>query len=193
MKSFLKFFLGLFFKLKIEGIENLPSKTNFIIVSNHVSWLDPVCFVAIMPYRFYGIAARYLYKEEWVRWFCERIGAIPSGDSSEKMISLLNSNKNVGLFPEGGCSYDGKLKAFKNGAALLAMRTGRPIVPCAIVGTYESLPVDASFPKLFLPIIIKIGKPIYLLKEFDEIIEDIDLQEGILKVRNSIKAMLNAG
>ena len=107
-------------------------------------------------------------------------------------ISLLTENNNIGLFPEGGISRDGMLREFRRGMALLALKTGRPIVPCAILGTYEALPLGAKFPK-FVPIKLRIGKPRYFLKEFEDIIDDIYLQEGIFKVRNTIKEMLNAG
>jgi 1-acyl-sn-glycerol-3-phosphate acyltransferase len=117
---------------------------------------------------------------------------LPAGKSSEKAVEFLMRDKVVGLFPEGGCSGDGKLREFRRGAALLALKTGRPILPCAILGAYAALPRQAKFPK-FIPIKVKIGRPIYLLKEFDEVIDDLYLQEGIYKVRNSIQEMLNGG
>jgi 1-acyl-sn-glycerol-3-phosphate acyltransferase len=96
----------------------------------------------------------------------------------------------VGLFPEGGVSRDGSLREFRSGAALLAIKTGRPIVPCAIFGTHAALPKGAVLPK-FSAITIKISKPIYLLKEFTDIIDDVYLQDGIFRVRNIIMELLN--
>jgi len=122
----------------------------------------------------------------------EKLEVLPVGRSSERAIEFLNQNKIVGLFPEGRCSRDGKLREFRRGASLLALKTGRPIVPCAILGTYEALPLTAKFPKV-KPIKVKIGRPIYLLKEFEDIIDDLYLQEGTLKIRNKIQEMLNAG
>lgn len=182
----------LFFRLKVEGTENLPVKTNFIIVANHSSFLDPLLMMAAVPRKIHCITLRSLYKIIWIRWFFELASAIPSGNSSEKAVNLLLKGKNVGLFPEGGVSRDGKLREFKRGVALLAMKTGRPIVPCAIFGAYEALPRQAKFPK-FVPTKVKIGKPIYILKEFSDVIEDILLQEGLFKVRNAVKEMINAG
>lgn len=99
-------------------------------------------------------------------------------------------NKTVGLFPEGGCSRDGRLKPFKRGAALLAAQTGRPILPCTILGAYDAFPRKAKFPRLFRPIKVKIGAPVYLLRKFEDIIDDIYLQEGIVRVRNTMEEML---
>jgi len=112
---------------------------------------------------------------------------------SERAVFLLEANKNVGLFPEGCRSHDGSLGGFRRGAALLALKTGRPVVPCAINGAYEVLPRGRVFPKLFLPIEVKIGKPIYLLKEFEKKIDDVYLQKGTSKIKSSIEEMLNAG
>ncbi|MBU0503597.1 MAG: lysophospholipid acyltransferase family protein [Candidatus Omnitrophota bacterium] len=180
------------FKLKVEGIKNIPSKTNFIIVSNHNSFLDPLVFMAVIPKKIYCIALRDIYKINWMAWFLKAAETLPSGSASEKAVALLHQNKNIGLFPEGGVSRDGKLKEFRRGVALLAYKTGRPIVPCAILGTFESLPFGSRIPKL-RPIKLKIGKPIYFSKEFDEEIDSLSLQDGILKIRTTIKGMLNAG
>lgn len=185
--------LKLFFRFKVEGLENIPKKTNFIVVVNHASFLDTLVIGAAIPKKTYWIAARALYKIFWLRWFFQLIDALPSGSSSEKALDLLTKNKNVGLFPEGVVERDGRLKEFRRGPALLALKTGRPIVPCAILGSYAALPKGVKFPKFFLPIKVKIGKPKYLSKEFSDVIDDIYLQEGIFKIRNTIKEMIDAG
>jgi 1-acyl-sn-glycerol-3-phosphate acyltransferase len=193
---FRSIFIGLlkvFFKFKVEGRGRIPAKVNFIVVANHASFLDPVVVGAAIPYRIYWMAARFLYGVPWLKWFLFKTGTHPVGGSSAKrFIDLLDKNKNVGLFPEGTCSLDGNLGEFKRGAALLALKTGRPIVPCAILGTFKALPKRAKFPK-FIPLKVKIGEPIYLLKEFDELIDDIYLQEGMLKIKNTIKEMIDEG
>ena len=113
----------LFFKLKIEGLENLPRKTNFIVVANHNSFLDPLVVMAAIPKKIHCIALRDLFKITWMRWFFRITETLPSGSASGKAINLLLNNKNVGLFPEGGVSRDGKLEEFRRGAALLALKT----------------------------------------------------------------------
>jgi len=191
-RPFVIFMSKLFFKLNVEGRENLPRKNNFIIVANHTSYLDPFILGAAIPKKIYWLAMRDLYKTSAVvRWFCNVSGAMPDGKSSENLIRLLTKNKIVGLFPEGIRTYDGKLSEFRRGAALIALRTGRPIVPCAILGAHEAYPRSAKFPK-FRPIKIKIGKPQYLLKEFENIVDDVRLQEGTFKIRSAIEGMMYA-
>lgn len=118
------------------------------------------------------------------------VEAVPVGSSSQKALNILLENKNVGIFPEGGISHTGKLREFRRGAALLGLKTGRPIVPCAVIGTFEALPVTSMIPKP-RPVILKIGKPIYLLKEFNEVIDDSLLQQGTFRLRNSIKELFD--
>jgi len=191
-KSIFFIILKLFFGLKVEGIENLPKKTNFIVVANHTSFMDGVVLGAAIPQKVHWITLRQLYSISWLEWFFNRIEAIPSGNSSEKAMTLVMQNKNVGLFPQGGISRNGELRDFRRGAALLAMRTGRPIVPCAILGSYRALPFGRRFPR-FVPIKVRIGKPGFLLKEFDDFIDDVAMQDGLLKIRNTLKEMLYAG
>ncbi|MGD9014713.1 MAG: lysophospholipid acyltransferase family protein [Candidatus Omnitrophota bacterium] len=181
----------LLFRLKVEGRENLPKRNNFIVVSNHASFLDPFVIAAAVPKKIHCISNRFLYHIPWLKWCLQRLESIPTGGSSEKAIDYLIRDKIVGLFPEGGCSRDGKLREFRDGAAVLALKTGRPIVPCAIIGSYKALPVWAKFPTL-CPIKVKIGKPIYLLKEFADVVDDIHLQDGTFKLKNSIQELINA-
>lgn len=185
--------LKTFFGFKVEGKENIPQKTNFIIVANHSSFLDPIIVQSVCPRKIHCLVWDKLYRNLFMRFFlwleeCISIGGV----ASLKAMRFLKQNRVIGIFPEGGRSFDGKLKEFKRGAALLALKTGRPIVPCAIVGAHQAYPRGALFPRMH-PIKIKIGKPVYLLKEFEDVIEDIYLQDGIFRIRRSIEEMLNAG
>jgi len=182
-------FFRLFFNFKVEGKEFIPRNTNCIFVSNHCSFLDPLLVMAAVPRRIYCIAARYLFKAPIVGWFLRKAGAFPDGRSSNKAVSLLSRNKDVGLFPEGKISRDGRIGKFRRGAALLAAKTGRPIVPCVVRGSYSALPFEAVWPK-FIPLSVRIGKPVYILKEFSEEIDDLYLQEGMLKIRKRMENML---
>jgi len=184
--------LKIFFRFKVEGLENLPQKTNFIIVANHVSFMDPLVVGAAIPKKIYWITYWGLFRISVLRLFFHLTACIPSGHSSNKASELLFQNKNVGMFPEGAISRKGELLDFKRGSAMLAMKTGRPVVPCAVLGTFRALPFGRKFPR-FVRIKVKVGQPRYFLKEFDSIIDDVDMQEGLIKIRNSIKEMLNAG
>jgi 1-acyl-sn-glycerol-3-phosphate acyltransferase len=191
-KAFFLFIFKVFFRLKVEGRENLPKKSNFIVVCRHVSFLDAPLLMGAFPVKGHFIVADFLYNIPFIRWFLKVVEAIPIGKSSEIAVSLLLENKVVGMFPEGGVSRNGNLGEFRRGASLLAYKTGRPILPCAILGTDEALPLGAKFPK-FVPIKLKIGKPVYVPKEFGDWIDDVYLQEVTLKLRKIIQELIDAG
>ncbi|MFH1397427.1 MAG: lysophospholipid acyltransferase family protein [Candidatus Omnitrophota bacterium] len=182
----------IFFRLQVEGLENIPRKSNFIIIANHSSFLDPAVIMAAVRRKIHCVAIRDIYRFSWLSWFLKVTETLPIGSSSQKAIDLLAQNKNIGLFPEGGVSRDGKLKEFRRGAALLAYKSGRPIVHCAIIGTFESIPLGRKIPRL-RKLKLKIGRPVYFAKEFEDIIDDLYLQEGMFKLRGIIKGMLDAG
>lgn len=96
------------------------------------------------------------------------------------------------MFPEGSRSKTGGLKEFKKGAALLALKTGRPIIPCAILGAHEAFPVGAKFPKL-RPIKFKIGKPITFTQRFEDTIDKLVLLQETSKIREAVKEMIEKG
>lgn len=182
--------LKVFFKFKVEGLDNLPDKTNFIVVANHASYLDSLALGAAIPAKIYWIAARFLYRIGWLRGFLKKTDALALGNASQRAFNLLEEKRNVGLFPEGKRSLDGKLGEFRTGAALLASKSGRPLVPCAILGAYQAYSPGARFPKLFTPVQVRIGKPIYILREFGDIIDNTYLQEEMHRVKEKIKEML---
>ena len=111
-------------------------------------------------------------------------------------IAILNSETSeIHIEVAHGMSSTEKSKGrYKLGEGITGrvIKTGRPIVPCAILGAYEALPVKAKFLK-FTPLKVKISKPIFLLKEFGTVINDTYLQEGIFRIKNTIKEMVNAG
>jgi 1-acyl-sn-glycerol-3-phosphate acyltransferase len=173
----------------VKGLENIPQRHNFIVVANHASFLDPVLIGAAIPRKINWIALQSVYNTSWLRFFMGITKVLPTGNSSSQAIHLLTQNEVIGLFPEGTRTHDGSLREFKRGAALLALKTGRPIIPCIIKGAFEVLPRKAAFPRL-KPITIVIGEPKILLKEFDDVIDDYRLQEGIFKIRTAMQEMI---
>lgn len=83
----------------------------------------------------------------WLKWFFTLAGMIRENGSVDKAIRVMDSGYTLGIFPEGGRSDDGRLVAGKKGIAVIALRTGVPVVPCAIIGSYEAYPRGAILPK----------------------------------------------
>lgn len=147
------------FRLRLKGSENLPKKGKMIIAANHSSYLDPIVISVSVPRRIKWIVQKPIYHLWWLKWFFVLTKMIPENGAIENSLSLLNKDEILGIFPEGGRSRDGSLRAGKEGVAVLALKTAAPVIPCAIRGAFEAYPPRALFPK---PRRIKIlmGKPI---------------------------------
>lgn len=154
----------------VEGAANIPADGPAILASNHLSLLDSVFLPAAIdrPVFFLGKSE---YFRGWQRVFFESVGVSPvnreGGDAAEASLNkgaeLLAGQHLLGVYPEGTRSPDGRLYRGKTGVARLAFRTGVPVVPVAMVGTYEILPAKARLPRLH-QVGIRIGRPLDLAR-----------------------------
>ncbi|MBU4140837.1 MAG: 1-acyl-sn-glycerol-3-phosphate acyltransferase, partial [Candidatus Omnitrophica bacterium] len=130
-------FASLFFRLKLEGQENLPKEGGFILAANHASSLDPFMVIAAIP-RYIRWVVIYEYYDLWyLRGLLRRMGFIRVENSlpREAFRTLLQRGI-VGLFPEGRRSWDGRIGEAKRGVAALARRMSSPVIPVVIRGTF---------------------------------------------------------
>lgn len=149
----LKLIFKVFFCLKVYGLENLPPAP-FIITPNHTSYLDGFVVFASLPFKI----SRNLYFQGLKKFFpnrfiAELINVIPIGDKDlitamESSKEILKKGQALCIFPEGGRSFDGKIREFKTGFATLSIETGVYVVPAIINGTFEILPRGKAIPKL---------------------------------------------
>ena len=159
-------FCMLFFRWRWYGIENIPPKGPFLLLSNHQSFLDPI-FCGGPPKRHLCFLAR---DTLFAHWFFGRViasvNAIPvkreRGDvaAMKKVIGKLQEGRGVCLFPEGTRTSDGKILPFKAGLGLLCRRGNAAIVPVVIDGAFECWP---RHKKIFSPggtVIVHYGKAI---------------------------------
>jgi len=126
-----------------------------IVASNHASNLDPFVVGSSFPRKL-----RYLAKEELFRNPLEgaairALGAVPvaredhqrAGAVLKMCLEQLSAGRSLLLFPEGTRSSDGRLKPLEQGAAFLSLKSGAPVVPAYLSGSFESFPRGASFPR----------------------------------------------
>ncbi len=158
--------LGAFWRPWSEGTEHIPDTGPAILASNHLSFLDHFFLPSFVkrPIFFLGKSD---YFSGWQRLFFENLGVMPvhrqGGDAGEASLrkgqEILDSGRLLGIYPEGTRSGDGRLYRGKTGPARLALRTGVPIIPVAMIGTFEILPPGAKVPKLSR-VGVRIGKPL---------------------------------
>jgi len=159
-------FLKVLFRLETEGLENIPEKGAAIIASNHTSALDHYLLPAVVKRQITFIAKKELFENRVLGFLLKKWGQIPihrgTGDNNAIDIAMevLRKGRLFGIYPEGTRTRDGKLHKGHTGVARLALASGAPVIPVAMLGTYEILPRKAKVPKL-RKAIIKIGKPLY--------------------------------
>ncbi|MBQ8434922.1 MAG: 1-acyl-sn-glycerol-3-phosphate acyltransferase [Oscillospiraceae bacterium] len=148
-----------FYNVKVEGKENIPQDTGFIIASNHRSFADPpLVAVTSKCSKFSFVAKEELFKNPLFGWLIRKLGAfsVVRGKGDMKVISdaveRLEEGRILVIFPEGTRSKDGKLGRGKTGVALIAAKSKAVVVPTAVV--FEG---KLRFRK---KVTVKFGKPI---------------------------------
>jgi len=161
-----RFLLRLFFHYRVEGAEKVPAEGPVILAANHLSILDPIVVGAGIRRPVSFMARADVFRLPFLSWLLPRLYAIPvergSGDLSavKGAIRALERGMAFGIFPEGTRSRTGKLQPFKTGVAAIALRTGSPVVPVAVVGTEEAWPVGKKLFRPCRPVRVIYGDPI---------------------------------
>jgi 1-acyl-sn-glycerol-3-phosphate acyltransferase len=154
-------------RLTVIGLEKLPRDTMAVYASNHTSYMDIPVIFSSLPFQFRILAKKELWSIPFIGWYLNRSGQIPIETRSQLSplsvlsagIKALRSGMPLFIFPEGARTPDGNLKDFLPGAAFLAIRAQVPIVPMALSGVYELLPIHTHH---YYPgdLTLRIGEPI---------------------------------
>jgi 1-acyl-sn-glycerol-3-phosphate acyltransferase len=153
--------------VRVDGLEHLSSVQPAVYAANHLSAVDIPVLYASVPGQFRILAKQELFRYPFLGWYLKRSGQIPIvyGDAHASLRSLnragdaLRKGMPLVVFPEGGRSRTGQLQEFMGGAFYVAIRAQAPVVPMAIVGSYEALPIN-SFHMLPGVVHLVIGEPI---------------------------------
>ena len=123
-----------------------------ILAPNHNSFLDPVVVQTAIPHPVRFMMTEGIYRKPAMRWFFDLWDTIPVPDGDAVKVSamkealrVVRGGKPLVIFPEGGISHDGRLQPGQPGVVALMMRARVPVIPVAILGTYEVLPYRANF------------------------------------------------
>lgn len=134
------------YNFKVEGLENIPKTGALIIAGNHLSNADPPAIGAfaglVRDSRF--VAKKELFSIPLLGWFFRRSGYIPVdraraiGDfgALQSVVAALEKGESVVMFPEGTRSRNGKPQRPKSGIGFLVYKTGVPVLPVKIEGTF---------------------------------------------------------
>jgi 1-acyl-sn-glycerol-3-phosphate acyltransferase len=166
-------FLKIVFRPWAEGARNVPRRGPAIIASNHLSFSDhffgplplrrQVIFLAKSEY-FTGRGLKGLFSKA----FFSALGQVPvdrsGGAASERALRtglrVLADGNLLGIYPEGTRSPDGRLYRGKTGVARLALEGQVPVIPCAMVGTFEFMPPGQTRPSFRIRPGVRFGEPL---------------------------------
>jgi len=140
-------------KVRMEGMEKLAGLPNCVLCSNHLSYMDTPVILASIRLRFRFLAKSELFKIPFMGTHLKQAGHIPVPleDPRAAVRTLTRAAEAIRdrgisllIFPEGGRSEDGTLQPFKEGAAYIAIKAQVPLVPIALIGTREVLPMHGK-------------------------------------------------
>ncbi|SDN70453.1 1-acyl-sn-glycerol-3-phosphate acyltransferase [Actinacidiphila guanduensis] len=163
------------FRPWVEGIENIPAEGPAILASNHLSFSDSFFLPAVLDRKVTFIAKAEYFTTPGVKGkltaaFFKGVGQLPvdrsgargAGEAAVRSgIAVLERGELFGIYPEGTRSPDGRLYRGKpGGLARVALATGAPVIPVAMIDTEKVQPVGQVMPKLSIRPGIRIGRPL---------------------------------
>ncbi len=164
--------LRLLFRPWVEGEENIPDEGAAIFASNHLSFSDSIFLPLMVPRRMTFLAKSDYFtggglKGRATAAFFRGVGQLPvdrsGGKAGEAALSsglkVLRRGEFLGIYPEGTRSPDGRLYRGRTGVARMALESGVPVLPVAMIGTDKAQPTGKKVPKI-MRIGIRIGKPL---------------------------------
>lgn len=138
-----------------------------VYACNHQSYMDTPVIFGSLPFQFRIVARHDLWTMPFIGWYLNRSGQVPVDVEPGKAsvasllgaVRTLKSGMPLFIFPEGGRTEDGHIAKFLPGPAFLAIRAQLPIIPMALTGTWELLPIHSSsfYP---VPVTLAVGEPI---------------------------------
>lgn len=190
VRGFLRF-IFYFLGLKAEGLENLPQSGPCIIAANHVSNWDPVVVALVLkrPVYFMGKTALFKYRImaaifTGLHAFPVKRG-VPDRKAIHRALHVLEEGKVLGIFPEGARNITGDMKPLP-GVAMIALKSGVPVVPVACLGTRHTLPCG-----WFNPLLVRVGQPICINEIPEQGARSARMEQFSEEIMNKINILLH--
>jgi 1-acyl-sn-glycerol-3-phosphate acyltransferase len=138
-----------------------------VYACNHLSYMDTPAIFSALPFQFRIVARNDLWKLPFVGWWLQRSGQVGVDLSNPRAsiasllgaVRTLKSGMPLFIFPEGGRTQSGYLQPFMKGPAFMAIKAQVPLIPMALIGTWELLPIHATefHP---VPVMLVVSEPI---------------------------------
>lgn len=174
-RAFFFLYFLIYHRVSIRGLgelkkflRSIPNEGPVILAANHESYLDPPLVGMAFPKPLRFIAWDGLFKSKFFSFLIRSLGAVPVSQENKtsaagllrQVMGFIADGFSVLIFPEGVRSPDGNLLPLEGGVALMAVKTGVPIVPIWIDGTWEAYPLQNKFPRPH-KVALTFGTPIF--------------------------------
>jgi 1-acyl-sn-glycerol-3-phosphate acyltransferase len=187
------------FDLRVTGVEHLPAAGGFILAANHHNYVDGVVLGVALPRPIaFLVMPRVFNASPLHPPFHRRAGSIrvnlerPDPGAIKRVLRVLAGGKVVGIFPEGPFSRDGRMVPGQPGVAMIALRSGVPVVPAAIEGTYEALVGRRFYVPRRHPLSVRFGAPMHFGRARRRPITRSEREEITRRIMGQIAALLQS-
>jgi 1-acyl-sn-glycerol-3-phosphate acyltransferase len=165
VRAIVRAFFAIAHRARWSGQENVPDSGPGIVAANHQSFYDPVLIGAGLSRRVVYLAWEHYFGKPVLGALMRWLGALPVDLNAPpprvlaQLIGVLDAGRLCGIFPEGTRSRDGLIGQPMAGVAMLALRSGAPVIPVTIHGAYHAWPRTRLLPAA-LPLSVHFGTPI---------------------------------
>jgi 1-acyl-sn-glycerol-3-phosphate acyltransferase len=186
-----------YFRWRVFHPERVPDSGAVILACNHASILDPPLVGCGLHRECTFLARETLFRFPPIRWLFTKWHAVPldrdGGGASgmKRIVAALGRGRAVILFPEGTRTHDGQLQSVRHGVGLIVVKSGAPVVPVRVWGTFEAYGRNVRVPKP-KRVTVKYGKPMSFLalREEAKICSKERLKEIYQEIANQIMAAI---
>jgi len=179
-------------RIRVEGLENVPTVGPCIFVPNHQSALDPLLVQGICPRMISTMTKSTQFATPIFRFLLRRGEAFPvrrykvDPQAVRTLLRRLDEGYATCIYPEGERSWDGTLQPLRRGAVRTILRAGVPIIPVGIEGMYDVWPRWRGVPRVGLPVVLRFGEPIHLGTHRDRSSREAAFQAAQERIRTAL-------
>jgi 1-acyl-sn-glycerol-3-phosphate acyltransferase len=148
-----RFAAATYFGRREAGFEHIPLDGPVILAANHASFMDPPLIGASCPRALSYLARESLFANPGMNWLLRSVGSVPvdrdgsSGKGLKTILDRLTGGEGIILFPEGTRTSDGQMQPGRSGVGLIVVKSGAPVVPARVFGTFEAWGRHRKWPR----------------------------------------------
>lgn len=193
----LKIVAAVYIRLQTIDIENIPKQGGVILAPNHPSDLDSFILGIAITRQLHTMGKEELFRRRFAGFIFRKLNAFPvkrgeiDRESIRIAIGVLKDGHVIDMYPEGTVSKDGFLQEPRLGTAFIALQAKVPVLPAAIIGTFNVMSKGQRFPRPH-NVVIKFGRPLYFDEYYDKPYNKEILKFVTMQIMNEIKVLLNS-